>query len=339
MHTGHDDERHQRGEDCDRKPRNRAVHSRKYRCEPCTDDAAKRSEDAYDDRDADQAEQHRLKERLDKIRRDSVRKVLDGAHDRSHEGHRKHRGGVGRLDDRQEPEEVDTVLSEECAVLDSFRRAGHHRDKIRVDEGRTDDHEERYAVVGLLRDTPAEKDREEVEERIRHAVKDDVGCLGRIHNAHGREQSEEDLHHTCSKHTRQKRGHDACDETEDPLDERAFRLGGSCGGVTRDAGHFLEYREEAAHLISDDDLILAALLDDGLDALDRLDRLVIRLTLIVQDKTKSRHAVLGTRDVLRPSDLVENLLRHGFIIHCHMFPLLYFIFQFRHKGNAGTVFP
>ena len=308
MHAGHDDKRHCGREDRNREPWNGIVECCDAGRKNVAENRAQRAEDNKHDRGADQQEEHRLEECLENIRRYSVCEIFRPAHDRGHQQHRKNRTGVGSADNRNHTEDVGAGLSEECAVTGNFRTARKERNEIRVAQHRADDHVQRHAVAGLLRNTPAEHNRQHIEEGIRHREENGIGRSSRIHDTDGGEKDEKNLDHTCAEHRRQKRCKAACHKAEQSLKRISLCLHRRRStSFISEVSKFLEFLEQVGYFISDDDLVLAALFDHGFDALDAFYRIVICLSFILEDKTETRHAVGCGRDVVNAADRLSDL--------------------------------
>ena len=302
-------------------PRHEIVHSREDAGHDITENVSDRAKYAEGNRRADQKEDHGLKESLEHVGRYLVGKVLRPAHDGSHEKDGKDGRCVAGGDNRNESENIRVGHAEDHTHRCSLDSSAEQVDDIRVAEHCADDHEQRYCVVSLLGNLHSQEDRQEIEEAVRHAVQENVGRARAAHQTEGGQKRQQNLYHTCSKHCRQERCHTACDKSHQSLRDIALRLRRSRVSGLGEVPHLLEFFEEVGYLVSDDDLILAALLDHGLDALDLVDFGVIRLALVVEDQTKTRHAMCCGCDVVGAADCLDDLFRGGYIIQCHIFPL------------------
>ena len=217
VHAGHDDERHDGGQDADGEPGHGIVHGREYAAHQITKDVADGSQDAEGNGGADQEEQHGLKESLEHVGRYLIGKVFRPAHDRGHEKDRQDRRCIGCGNDRNKTEDIGAGHAQEGSHGSSFHGAAQEIDDVRIAEHGADDHEHRHRVVGLLGDLNGQEDGQEVEEAVGHAEEEGVGGRGAAHEAEGGQKGQKHLDHTCSKHRRQERCHAACDKSHESL--------------------------------------------------------------------------------------------------------------------------
>ena len=126
-------------------------------------------------------------------------------------------------------------------------------------------------------------------------------------------------------------------------DDSSTDEGGDDGN--KDVGEYLENREDLALLVrlgsldlgsanlldtrqshklivdlvngtgTKDDHELAAVIQNALDAIDVLELGLVVLARVLEHQTKTRNTVRGALDVLQTADVVDDLLRHYFVVH------------------------
>lgn len=66
---------------------------------------------------------------------------------------------------------------------------------------------------------------------------------------------------------------------------------------------------------TEDDHELAAVVQHALDAIDVFELGLVVLARILEHQTQTRNAMRGTLDVLQTADVIDDLLRHYFVVH------------------------
>ena len=66
---------------------------------------------------------------------------------------------------------------------------------------------------------------------------------------------------------------------------------------------------------TEDDHELAAVVQHALDAIDVLELGLVVLARILEHQTQTRNAMRGALDVLQTADVIDDLLRHYFVVH------------------------
>ena len=66
---------------------------------------------------------------------------------------------------------------------------------------------------------------------------------------------------------------------------------------------------------TEDNHELAAVVQHALDAIDVFELGLVVLARILEHQTQTRNAMRGTLDVLQTADVIDDLLRHYFVVH------------------------
>ena len=179
-------------------------------------------------------------------------------------------------------------------------------DDARVDQGAGDCHGGDLVGLEVTGGGDRQNNGQEVEYCIIDRAQDREGRAVRTDPAQRLEQGDERLDQACSGQWPDDGVEDGGHEFDEPVHDAAARPVISTAHPT---GQALELLVEDGHVVADDDLVLAARLDHGDDALELLDGLGRGLGLILEDEAHTGGAVRHRGDVGLASHLFHQARR------------------------------
>ena len=291
-----------------------------------TDLVADRSEDDEGNGDRDDHGAERREDRGQHVGHDLLKELLNKVQD----GHRE--------DDRQDgllvvgSGDLDAVDGDDSATLlsrDTHDGRGH--------ESAAEEHAQNRRGAELLSGGIAQVDGDKGKRcLVQGGVEERVGRIGIGENAEhgGAEDRGDGAEQTAGHEQRDELGHGAGQIVEDDIGqvlELELLLRSVEVLVDRstllDAGHGDELGEHLGHVLSDDDLELAAGELATQNTLDLLDLLHVGLAVILERQTQARHAVGGDGNILRTAHELEDIGGNLLVIYCHGTPPHIFVCQ------------
>ena len=144
VHSGHNNERHQGGQDADRQPGRFVVQGGEHNRQQIAGDVADGPQHIKGAGDTDDDEQQGLEEGFQHIGGNFIRKILRPFHHRSHEQHGQNGGSIGRADHR----DTKKIGARHTKEGSQFQRcAAHQIGKIRVAQCRAHHHKQRWVAA------------------------------------------------------------------------------------------------------------------------------------------------------------------------------------------------
>ena len=197
--------------------------------------------------------------------------------------------------------------------------------EVRVHERRTDSHADELVEAELLRRGVADDDGQEVEERVAGGVHDHVEAARGVKPPQREEERRQALEHSCRGEGHERRAHRAGDDVhqtvEGVLVGGFLLVGGVVLGNLAGTGHAELVDQGVVHvvdLVADDDLVLAARLDDGDDAVERGEGILVGLALVLELESQARDAVREVVDVALATDVREHVACEVMKLACHV---------------------
>ncbi len=283
---------------------------REHAGEPVAHDGADGAEDRERERAHDEEGKQGNKDQVNGLGDHAVEELLNIRLDKHHEEDGHDARAVARQRERNRAEEAHGVAR------------GHERGPVGMQHHGGDGRGEDRAALELLGLGEGEHDRQEVEDAVREDVQHRVGLRGLVDEVEHDEKRHDGLDHAGARHGGDHGLEDGRDEVDDDLGGVGLLAVGGDVAVLRAAGlevaeKGLDLGEDVGHVRADDDLVLAAAVDDLEDAVDGGHGIVGDDGLVLEVETQAGRAVRGLGHIALAADGLHDVAREFSVVGTH----------------------
>ena len=207
----------------------------------------------------------------------------------------------------------------------------HRGNHIGIDHGHDDGEDHEFVALELLRCRNTQCERQIIEEALSKRIEDAIGVALVTKNTERGARDKDTLEDANGSERRDNGKKYTGNGVDEHVEEIYLLLRAARFGLVlapRAAGTGLEaiVLDDRVIQLGDrgsvDHLVLAGCHRDIDNALDLLEPIEIRLTLVSKNEAKTRHAVHDLLDIVGTTDLLDDIFRYLVEILCHSIPLL-----------------